>query len=188
MTLALAFVALMAAVNAPRARFALAQESPTERVVVAGVGATVALAGAGVAAAGAEVLRDAFGMSVETARIGVGVVVVLVGARDLAAGLPSPDPALPGRGAGLVPVAFPLLLNPAVLFSVFAVSLDHSVSTAVILVLPALAMLPLLAIVRFGEGAGDGVRNRVLAGSARVMAAVLVVAGVAMTVDGILDI
>ncbi len=188
MTLGLAFIALLAAVNAPRVRLVLMQERQSERVIVGGLGAAAALAGVVVASAAAEPLRDAFGVSVETTRIGVGLVAVLVGARDLVTALPRPDPALPGRRAALVPVAFPLLLNPAVVFLAFGASLDHAVSTAVLVAIPALVTLPLLTIVEVDEDPGVGTGQRALAGAARLTAALLVLAGVAIAVDGVLDI
>lgn len=184
MTGLLALVAFVAAVNAPRARFALDQPARTERVIIAGTGAVAALAGVVLAAVIAEPLVDGFGVSVESARIGVGVVVSLAGARDLVVAMPSPEPALRGRGAALVPIAFPVLLNPALVFLAFAVSLDHEVAVATLLAMPALALLPLLAI----AGMEDRARQRTLRGLARLVAGLLVIAGTAIAVEGVLDI
>lgn len=186
MSIVLAFVALVAAVNAPRGRFVLGQESPGERVTVGGLGAILAFGGVALTAVAAEPLRDAFGISIETARIGAGVVAALVGARDLVAGLPDPEPSLPGRRAALVPVAFPVLLNPALIFLAFSTALDHTSWAAVLLALPALATLPLAAIVEIG-GAARATR-RAMVGAARLTAALLVLAGIAVAVDGVFDI
>ena len=186
MSLGLAFIALLAAVNAPRGRFVLMSERRSERVIIGGLGAALALGTVLFVAVVAEPLRDGFGVSIETARIGVGVVAALVGARDLVISLPSPEPALSGRRAALVPVAFPVLLSPALVFVAYGVALDHTVSAVVLMALPALATLPLVAIVEIGGDAGPG--RRAMQGAARLTAAMLVMAGVGIAMGGVLDI
>ena len=184
MTVLLALVGLIAAVNAPRVRGVLDQDLRSERVAVAGLGAAVALLGVALAALVADAMLDPFDLSIETARIGVGVVVLLVGARDLVATLPEARPALVGRRAALVPVAFPLLVNPALIFLAWGAALDHAATTSVLLAIPALAPVPLLAIVSIGSPT----RRRALAGAARLTAALLVLVGVALAADGVFDI
>ncbi|MGH2687120.1 MAG: hypothetical protein ACRDJP_16775, partial [Actinomycetota bacterium] len=102
-------VFLLAAFNPPRLAAALPE---TGRRTAAAVAAVTALATVMLAAATSEPLLDAIDVSASTFRIAAGVVVAIGGGVRLADPLPRPEPSAAGWRAGLVPLAFPLLLSP----------------------------------------------------------------------------
>jgi small neutral amino acid transporter SnatA (MarC family) len=184
MTVSLLVLAALAAVNAPRARGALPAE---DRVAVAGFGALVALVALVPVAAVAGPLTDWLRVPASTARMGVGVVLAVVGLADvLVAPDPAPEPRLPGRRAALVPIAFPVLLDPGLGFLVLAGSLDHGVAAALSAAAVALATLPLSALLV--PPARSPLALRVQRALAGVVAAGLVAAGIALLIDGMFDL
>ena len=107
MTPLLFLLVVLVSANAARRRL----ELPPDRTVVA-LGAGLALAGHGLLALAADPLLDELDVSAPNARIAAGFVVAVGAIVDLAR-RPDPDgPALTGRAAAVVPVAFPLLLRP----------------------------------------------------------------------------
>lgn len=184
MTAAVALLAAVGAVNAPRIHAALPEGTPPRRAVVALVGAALAQVGALVLAALAGPALETLGVSEPTARIAAGVVVALVGAWTLVTPLPAPEPALPGVAAAVVPVAFPLLFGPALGFLSLTAAADRGVLFAAVVVAAGLATVVPAALIR--EPRGPGVRVR--SGLGRLVSAVLVLSGIALVMDGIFDI
>ncbi len=144
-TVLLEGVAVLAATNPPRVWSAL-PDRPA-RVPAAGLGAAVTLAVAVLLGTLATPLLDLLDVSASTFRLGAGLVIAVVGIHDLVAGAPKPEPAMFGWKAGLVPVAFPLLLNPALGAAVLTASADHGMATPIGATLVGVAILVVLSTV-----------------------------------------
>jgi small neutral amino acid transporter SnatA (MarC family) len=175
-TLSLFALAALCVVNAPRARHALGPDPAR----TGALGATLAWAATLPGVVLAEPLADLVDISPATIRIAVGLLLVVTGVLTVGLPSPPPTPALPGRRAALVPVAFPVLFTPGLAFLGLSGSLDHSAPTAAVVLALALATVPLLGLVELPE--------RVRRGLARFLSGALVVAGVAVLVDGVFDI
>ena len=80
-----------------------------------------------VAAAG-DPLLDALDVSEPSFRLAAGVVAAVAGIADLFRRPPSPEPALPGRRAALIPVAIPAVARPALLVMAIGAGADRSAS------------------------------------------------------------
>ena len=182
MNLALLVAAAVCTVNPVRAQAVL---PAVDRRAVAATGAAVALAVVVLLALAAESLLDAADVAAPTLRMGLGVVLLLQGAAAAVARLPRPEPALAGRRAALVPVAFPVLLTPGLGVLAVAGAVDRGGSVAVIVLAGALLLAPALAAAVPRPGP---VARRVGGAVARLLAGALVVAGVALVMDGLFDI
>lgn len=171
-------LAVLAATNPPRVWSAL--PAPPDRTRAALVGGAVTLAAAVVLAALASGLLDLLDISASTFRLGAGLVIAVLGLYDLLAGAPKPEPALAGWRAGFVPIAFPLLLNPALGAAVLTTSADHGMTTPIVATLIGVAALAALALVI--EPA------RVLRGAGRLVGAAMVILGITVAVDGVFSL
>jgi small neutral amino acid transporter SnatA (MarC family) len=136
------------------------------------------------AAALGEPLLDALDVSAPAFRLAAGIVAVLAGAVDLIRRPPSPEPALAGRRAALVPVAIPVVARPALLVMALGAGVDRGVLVSVGAMAIGVAVMTALAVRCPTEGAG----GRVLRWAARLLALGLVAAGVLLGIDGILDV
>jgi hypothetical protein len=179
MNLFLLVVAALAAVSAPRALTALPGDGRTRAAVE---GALVTLAVTAGLAALAGPLADAVDLASPTVRMAAGAVLAAQGIAATVLSLPKPEPRLAGRGAALVPVAFPTLLTPALGLLAVSASLDHSAAVAIAVLAGALATVPLLAV------AAPRSPERARRGVAALFGAALAVAGIALVFDGIFDI
>src|SRR5262249_34574827 len=128
----------------------------------------------------ASPLLDLLDVSASTFRVGAGIVIAVVGAHDLFAGAPKPEPSLRGWKAGFVPIAFPLLVNPALGAAALSASADHGMATP--LVGAAIGVGALVALALLTEPA------RVLRGAGRFVGAALVILGIALAVDGVFSL
>jgi small neutral amino acid transporter SnatA (MarC family) len=160
--------------------------SRVERVAATAIGAIAAGVAVTVIAAWADDLLDALDITPPTARIAVGAVVAIAGARDLVTAPPAPEPAMRGLGAAVVPVFFPFLFAPPAVLLALAAGADHDAGTiawsagaALAVVVAAAAVAPL---------AEDSSAARVERGMHRLLAGALVLAGLALVIDGIFDI
>ncbi len=181
MTLALLAAAALCTVNAPRNRTCL----PTaDRQTVATLGSGVTGAAVVVLALAADGLLDLVSVSAPTARIAAGALLLVTGVLTLALAAPAREPALPGRRAALVPVAFPTLLSPALAALAVAAAADHGPLTASAVLLAALVTVPAVAALAPGSGA----RDRALDGLGRVLAAGTAVTGIALLWVGAFDV
>jgi small neutral amino acid transporter SnatA (MarC family) len=182
-TLALLVVAAVLAVNAPRARSAL---RPDGALGVALLGSAGALAVLVPLAALAGALARAVHVSAPTARMGAGAALAVVGAAEALLPLPRPEPGLAGWSAALVPMAFPVLLTPAVGLVALTGSLDRGAPVAIAALTGALATVPLVAaVLRPGT---SPLADRTSAALARVLAVGLVAVGIALVLDGVFDV
>src|SRR6185369_1774099 len=119
-------------------------------------------------------------VSTSTFRVGAGLVIAVVGAHDLAAGAPKSEPSLTGWKAGFVPLAFPLLVNPAFGAGALMAGADHGMATPVVATLVGVALLVVLSI--------TAAHARVLRGVGRMVGAALVILGIALAVDGVFSL
>jgi small neutral amino acid transporter SnatA (MarC family) len=183
MTVSLLLAAVVAAVNPLRVRAALPDRAPA---VVAALGALVTWVALLPAAALASSVLDVVSVAPSTMRMGVGVVLLLQGAVGVVTGAPGAEPALAGRRAALVPVAFPVTLTPGLALLVVAASVDRSAPVALAALAGGLVLLPVLAVV--WPRPAPPARARALDAAGRLLAGGLVAVGVALLVDGLFDL
>ena len=131
-------------------------------------------------------LLDLLDISAPTARIAVGLLLVVSGIVTFGWPPPGPEPALPGRKAALVPVAFPTLLTPGLTLLVVIASVDLGVLVTVVVTAVALTTLPLTALL-LGRKTGP-VPYRVRWGLALLCCGLLVLAGFGLLFDGVFDV
>lgn len=183
MSLALALLAALLAVNPPRVRSALPDE---DRVRIGALGAVACLAALAVVAALADPLVGGLHLIGSTVRMATGAVLGVQGAAVLFLRPPAPEPRLAGRAAALVPIAFPVLLTPGLGLLALSASLDRSAPVAVVVLAAGLATVPLVAPVRIGAPGSLG--PRLLRAASVVCGGGLVLAGVALLVNGLFDL
>ncbi len=201
MTLALFVLAAVCAVNAPRSRCALPTDGDGRIALTENTGASprptrlpVAVAGAAITllalvpvAAFADPLLDLVDISAATARIATGLLLVVTGILLVGWPMPEPEPALPGRRAALVPVAFPTLLTPGLALLALTAAADHSAVAALVVLAVALATVPACRHdpgPAAGLGAAPGARRQ----RARDRRRLLVLAGFGLLFDGVFDV
>jgi small neutral amino acid transporter SnatA (MarC family) len=112
------------------------------------------------------------------------VVAALAGAADLFRRPPSPDPALAGWRAALVPVAIPLVARPALLVLALGAGADQGVLVTAGAMAIGVAALTALAAWFPADGPG----GRALRWAGRLLAVALVASGVLLAIDGLLDV
>jgi small neutral amino acid transporter SnatA (MarC family) len=174
------------ALNPARAAFGIPRAGRPRatgvRLAAAGgaIGALLACA----AAAVADPLLDALDVSDPSFRVAAGIVAGVAGIADMLLRPPSPEPALPGWRAALVPVAVPLVARPALLMVALGAGADRGVPVVAGAVATSVALLTALA----AASLTDGPNGRVLRWAGRLAAAGLVACAVALTVDGIFDV
>jgi small neutral amino acid transporter SnatA (MarC family) len=171
-------LAFGAAVNPCRTRLAL----PGSRAALV-LGSLVALAAGAALAVAGDVLLEALDVSPESFRLAAGLVLTLEGLRALVLPRPAEEPELPGLGAALVPVAFPLLLQPGVVVLALAAGADGVVGEGIGALAVALLLVGLARLVPLGAR-GEGL----FAAGARILGALEIVAGAALAVDAIRDV
>jgi small neutral amino acid transporter SnatA (MarC family) len=110
-------------------------------------------------------------------------VLGLEGARALLLPRPPQEPELPGLGAALVPIAFPLLLQPGVVMLALAAGGDEVAGSAIGALGVALGIVVLAGAARVGERG-----ERLLAAGGRLTGAVEVAVAVALAVDSLRDV
>jgi small neutral amino acid transporter SnatA (MarC family) len=136
------------------------------------------------ASAVAPPLLDALDVSDPSFRTAAGIVAVVAGVADLFRRPPRPDPALPGRRAALVPVAFPLVARPALLILALGAGADRGILPS--LVAMAIGITILAFLVAAEAAAGD--RARGLRWIARLLAAGLLAGGIILVIHGVFDV
>jgi small neutral amino acid transporter SnatA (MarC family) len=178
--------ALLLALNPARAASAIPRAGRTPREVagIAALGGAIGGLAVCAAAALADVLLDTLDVSAPAFRTAAGVVAVLAGAADLLRRAPSPEPALPGLRAALVPVAIPLVARPALLVLALGAGADHDVLVTAGAMAVGIAATTGLAV----RWPAEGPAGRVLRWAGRVLAAGLVAAGILLSIDGVLDV
>jgi small neutral amino acid transporter SnatA (MarC family) len=178
MSFAFLAFALVAAVNPCRLRLVL----PRRRGAVA-LGTLLALgAFAAIAALGGELL-EALDISPESFRLGAALVLGLEGVRAFVFARPAAEPGLAGLKAGLVPVAFPLLLTPGVVALAVVAGGDGVEAEAVGALVLALALVLGTTLLPRGTRA-----DALLAAGGRLLGALELVAGVALAVEALRDV
>jgi small neutral amino acid transporter SnatA (MarC family) len=178
---------LLLALNPARGVFGLPRRGagavrwPLEPALLGGaLGALVVIA----ASAIADPLLDALGVSDPAFRIAAGVVALIAGVADVFRRPPSPEPALSGRRAALVPVAVPIVARPALILLAVGAGADRGLTPSVLAMAVGVSALGVLA----ATTPPDGPRGRALRWAARVIALGLVAGGVTLALDGILDV
>ena len=184
-------IALVAAFNPFRAAFSLPQatRSPRGLVGLAAVGGLIGGAIVIVAGLIGGVALNAINVSDPALRIAAGVVAAVVGVAAVIRRAPSPEPALPGWLAAVVPVAVPVVANVSLLVLAVSAHADRGLPVLGAAVAVGVAMLAVLAAVLARPGVPpDGVGARVLGWAGRLAAALLVVASTLLVINGIFDV
>ena len=138
-----------------------------------------------IVAVAADPVLDALHISPPTVRIAVALVMAITAVIDLVGRVPSPEPALSGLGAGLVPVLVPLVLRPGLALLALSAAADHGVAPVAIA-----AVLILLGTLDAGafSPVGGGTRRAVVRWTMAVLAVVAIAVALAMAVDGVFDV
>jgi small neutral amino acid transporter SnatA (MarC family) len=178
--------ALLLALNPARAAFGIPRAGRSSRSAAGLAAAGGLIGGLAVctAAALAGPLLDALDVSEPSFRTAAGIVAVLAGAADLFRRPPRPEPALAGRRAALVPIAFPLVARPALLVLALGAGADRDV----LLIAGAVALGVAVLTGLTAAGTTEGRRGRALRWASRLLGAGLVACGVLLTIDGVLDV
>jgi small neutral amino acid transporter SnatA (MarC family) len=179
-------IALIVALNPARAAFGIPRAGRSQRsfVGLAVVGGLIGGLAAVTAAIAGGPLLDALDVSDPAFRLAAGVVAVLLGVADLFRRPPTPEPALPGWRAALVPVAIPLVARPGLL--VLALGAGADGDAGLVAAAMAIGIALLAGIVAWCRTEGPG--GRVLHWASRLLGAALVACGVILGVDGVLDV
>ncbi len=179
-------LALVVALNPPRAAFGIPRAGRSQRAVVsiAALGGLIGGLAVCAAAAVSGSLLEALDISDPSFRIAAGVVAALCGVADLLRRPPPPEPALAGWLGALVPVAIPLVVRPAVLVLALGAGADQGPLVAAGGMAIGIALLTGLT----AWCATGGPSGRVLGWASRLLATVLVACGVLLAVDGVLDV
>jgi small neutral amino acid transporter SnatA (MarC family) len=177
----LVLAAYVAAVNPFRLRQALPGSGDRADTRIVATGALIAFAVSALLVAASVNLLDGLQITPETWRIAAGVVAALAGVRVFVAPGRADEPELDGRRAAVVPVAFPLLITPEVvaLVAIFGATESAAVSIGGLAVALAAGV---------ATGALRRLRPSVWTAGARMLAAVLILAGIALIVEGIRDV
>ena len=177
---------LVLALNPARAAFGVPREgrSPREVAGLAALGGLIGGLVVCVFAAVGDPLLDALDVSEPSFRIAAGIVAVVAGAADLFRRPPLTEPALPGRRAAFIPVAIPVVTRPALLALALGAGADSGVLVSAGAMAAAVALFAVLA----ATASIEGPRGRTLRWAGRLLAAGLLVCGVILAVDGMLDV
>jgi len=179
-------IVLAVAINPARAAFGIPRAGRSQRAVaeLAALGGLIGGLAAFAAAVAGGPLLEALDVTEPSFRIAAGLVAVLVGAADLFRRPPSPEPALPGWRAALVPVAVPVVARPGLLVLALGAGADRGSGVGAVAI--ALAVVLLAALAAWAPTHGPG--GRVLRWASRLLAAALVACGVVLAVDGVYDV
>jgi small neutral amino acid transporter SnatA (MarC family) len=177
---------LVLLLNPARASFAVPRAGRTQEEVIRVAAIGGAIGGLAVCAAGAigGPLLDALDITDPSFRVAAGIVAALTGAIDIFRRPPSPEPALPGRRAALVPVAIPAVARPALLVVALGAGAEPGVLVAAAgMAIGVASMVGLVATVPV-----EGPKGRALRWAGRLFAAALVATGVILTLDGVMAV
>jgi len=171
-------LAFVAAANPCRASLALPPRPPA-----LAVGALVTLAACAALAASGGVVLAALDVSPESFRLATALVLGLEGVRALLLPRPPREPELPGLGAALVPITFPLLLQPGVVMLALAAGADEVAGRALGALAVAFGVVVLAGTVQVEERGAA-----LLAAGGRLVGALELAVGVALAVDAVRDV
>jgi len=177
---------LLLALNPARAAFAVPRAGRSRRgaAELAAAGAGIgALAVCASAVAGGPLL-DALDVSEPSFRAGAGLIAAVTGVADLFRRPPPAEPALAGRRAALVPLAFPVVARPVLLVLALGAGADEGVLVSAAAMALGVAVLTGLA----AASPPDRPRRRALRWVARVLSAGLIACGILLALDGILAV
>jgi small neutral amino acid transporter SnatA (MarC family) len=160
------------------------ERSPREALGLAALGGALGGLAVCLAAVAGDPLLDALDVSEPSFRLAAGIVAAVAGIADLFRRPPSPEPALPGWRAALIPVVIPGVARPALLVMAVGAGADRSVLVTVAAMFAAVALLTGLTAWCPTDGPGA----RALGWARRLLATGLIAAGVLLAVDGLLDV
>ncbi len=183
MSALLLLVAVAAAINPFRARGALPETAAGRaRLVPVAVGGGLAILSVAGLAWWSGPLLDALQITPETFKIAAGFVAVLAAGYAFVVAVPKPEPELRGWRSGIWPVWYPRLLSPEVMFLAVAAGTGSGVAATTGAAAASVAALAALVPVR------GAVSRRVLVWVGRLLAALLVLAGIWLAIDGVRDV
>lgn len=168
----------VAAANPPRVGELLSATPDEDRARPLAIGIAILALILGVAAGLGSQILELLELSDETWRIATGAVAVLAGARLLLAPI-RPVPELERNAHALVPVVFPVLLVPELLLLMVLWGATEGFQASVV------ALVVAVGTLRLWRNSDGGPITR---GTARLLAALLVVVGIGLLVAGIRDV
>ena len=174
MTASLLVIAAFAALNPLRVA-PTAPAEPQVRRSAAVIAAVITAAGVTVTATLSGPLLDALSVTGSSSRIAAGVAIVLVSLRDLLVAPLSPNPSLPGALAGLVPIAFPAMLTPALVLLSVAAAHERGVWVALAALAPSIVVAA--ATISIGRPGPDWARPLLAVGAGGI--------GLLVVLDGV---
>ena len=122
-----------------------------------------------------EVILEWLNVSGSSSRIAAGAAVLLVGIRDLLMQPPSPEPALQGWRAGIVPMTFPVIFTPALAILAISAGSERGAATAVGVIGAAIL---LVAVIVIGNVQGTYLRTATFGSAGVVCGTLLLLNGV----------
>ena len=142
---------LYAAIGAPR------RAERRDRLTLGALGGAIGAALVLVAGIIAEPLLDLLDVSAAAARIAVGIVAGVAAIVRVVGRPPSPEPALPGWRAAIVPVGIPLVASPAAMLLAIGAAADRGLGLLAVALVVTVGALAVLVAVLPAEGAGRSV-------------------------------
>ncbi len=139
------------------------------------VATALSLVAVGSLAVLSEVILEWLNVSGSSSQIAAGAAVLLVGIRDLFMQPPSPEPGLKGWRAGIVPMAFPVILTPALAILAISASSERGTATAVGVIGAAIL---LVAVIVIGNVRGTYLRTATFGSAGVVCGTLLLLNGV----------
>lgn len=172
-------IVLVLALNPARAAFAVPRAGRPAVALAAAGGAIGGLLVCAAAALGAPLL-GMLDVSEPSFRIAAGLVALLAGAADVFRRPPAAEPALNGRRAALIPIAFPVVARPALLVLALGAGADLGVLACAGAMVAGVALLTALVARRPSDRAARR--------TARLLAVALVAGGAILALDGLLAV
>jgi len=176
---------VLGTINPVRAAFSMPRHGTSgRRTSLALLGGVIGSAILFLVALGSDWVIEQLGTSEPAMRLAAGSLCLLSAGIDVARRPSTDEPALPGLGAAIMPVAVPLFARPAMLIAGLSVVADRGVSTyAIGLAVSITALIALSA-----TPVGDGPQQPVLVWIGRVLSFVAVAGSVLLIADAVFDI
>jgi small neutral amino acid transporter SnatA (MarC family) len=179
-------LALICALNPARAAFGIPRggKPPWGPIRLAAVGGAIGGLAVLAVAALADPLLEALDVSEPSFRAAAGIVAAIAGAADMLRRPPPAEPSLAGSRAALLPVAFPLVIRPALVVLAIGAGADVSLLASAGALAAGVALLTAVT----ASSPTEGPAGRALRWVGRLLAAGLVACGVVLTLDGVMDV
>jgi small neutral amino acid transporter SnatA (MarC family) len=176
---------ILGTINPIRAALGMPRSGTTSRrASLALLGGLIGAAIMALVASGSDWVIEQLDTSQPALRLAAGSLCLLSAGIDVIRRPSTDEPALPGLGAAIMPVAVPLFARPAMFIAGLSVVADRGLSTYALGLAVAIATLVALSPSPVGKGA----ERPVLVWTARLLSFVAVAGSVLLMTDAVLDI